>query len=350
MSMQATSQARLRIAVVGAGLGSAPHLKSLQDLADRVELVWIYSRSHERLAGLKVPTNTRKTTRLEDILEDTSIAAVLVLTPPHAHLEVVQQVARAGKHVLVEKPLEIDLIRATALVGACDTAGVTLGIMLQHRLRESALHLAKLISTGKMGNLVSASASVRWWRPQSYYDVPGRGTVARDGGGVLMTQAIHTLDLLISLAGMPERITGLASTSAVHTMACEDTAAALLHWPSGAIGVVQATTAAYPGFAERIELNFTQGTATLESGVLQVAWMDGKTLTVGATQTSGGGADPMAFNHDAHRAVLQDFFTALLSKTQPSVTGRSALAVQRVIEAIMRSSKQNETVFMDAVT
>lgn len=348
MSMPTASGSRLRVAVVGAGLGSAPHLKSLQDLADQAELVWIYSRSHERLANIELPASTRKTTRLEDILEDTSVAAALVLTPPHAHLEVVQKVARAGKHVLVEKPLEVDLIRATALVDACDAAGVRLGIMLQHRLRESALHLTKLIRAGELGSLVSASASVRWWRPQSYYDVPGRGTLARDGGGVLMTQAIHTLDLLISLAGMPERITGLASTSAVHTMACEDTAAALLHWPSGAIGVVQATTAAYPGFAERIELNFTQGTATLESGVLEVAWINGKTLTVGTAQTSGGGADPMAFNHDAHRAVLQDFLTAVQNQTQPAVTGKSALAVQRVIEAIMQSSKQGVTVSLGA--
>ena len=346
--MPASSKNRLRVAVVGAGLGSAPHFKSLEDLADQVELVWIYSRSNERLSGLKMPANTRKTTRLEDILEDSSIAAVLVLTPPHTHLDVVRQVAKTGKHVLVEKPLEIDLIRATALVDACDAAGVTLGIMLQHRLREAALHLARLTSSGELGSLVSACASVRWWRPQSYYDVPGRGTLARDGGGVLMTQAIHTLDLLISLTGMPERITGLASTSAVHSMACEDTAAALLYWPSGAIGVVHATTAAYPGFSERIELNFTQGTATLASGVLQVAWIDGTSLTIGAAQASGGGADPMAFNHDAHREVLQNFFTALQNKTEPLVTGRSALAVQRMIEAIMHSSKQRDTVWLGA--
>ena len=336
--------ARLRLAVIGAGLGAAPHFKSLEDLAAETEVVWVCGRSAERLAAARTPQGATPTTRIEDILNDTSVQVVLVLTPAHTHLDIVRRVASTGKHVLVEKPLEIDVNRANALVEACEASGVTLGIMLQHRLREAALGLAALIKTGQLGQLVSASASVRWWRPQSYYDEPGRGTLARDGGGVLMTQAIHTLDLLLVLIGMPERVTGLAVTSPVHTMECEDTAAALLHYASGAMAMVQATTAAYPGYPERIELNFTEGTATLESGVLQVAFMNGKTLTVGRQEASGAGANPMGFDHAAHRAVLQDFIRAVQSDTSPAVTGRSALDVQQVIEAIMHSSQNADTV------
>ena len=335
---------RLRIAVIGAGLGSAPHFQSLQDLAGEAELVYVYGRSAERLAGVKVPAGAKKTTRLEDILEDASIQAVLVLTPPNTHLELVQRVARAGKHVLVEKPLEIDLNRANALVEACEDAGVTLAVMLQHRLREAAVALRVLMAAGELGDLVSASAAVRWWRPQSYYDEPGRGTLARDGGGVLITQAIHTLDLLLSFTGMPARVTGIAGTSAVHRMEGEDTAAALLHYDGGAVAVVQATTAAYPGFPERIELNFTRGTATLEGGEMRAAFQDGRTVSAGAQQGSGGGADPMAFNHAAHRTVLQDFIRAVQNGTAPAVTGRSALGVQQVIEAVMASSQAGSTV------
>jgi predicted dehydrogenase len=256
----------------------------------------------------------------------------------------VQRAARAGKHVLVEKPLEIDLNRANALVEACEAAGVTLAVMLQHRLREAALGLRALIAAGELGQLVSAAAFVRWWRPQSYYDEPGRGTLARDGGGVLITQAIHTLDLLLSLIGMPERVTGIAGTSPVHRMEGEDTAAALLHYSNGAVAVVQATTAAYPGFPERIELNFTHGTATLEGGEMRAAYHDGRTTTVGSRQASGGGADPMAFDHAAHRAVLEDFIRAVQNGAAPAVTGRSALGVQQVIEAIMASSKAGSAV------
>ena len=337
--MPDTPTPRLRLAVVGAGLGSAPHFSSLQDLAAEVELVWVYARNAERLATAATPAGAKKTTRLEDILDDISLQAVLVLTPANTHLEIVQRVAKAGKHVLVEKPLEIDLNRANALVEACEACGVTLAVMLQHRMREAALGLAALIKSGQLGELVSASASVRWWRPQSYYDEPGRGTLARDGGGVLITQAIHTLDLLLSLTGMPESVTALAATSPVHTMEGEDTAAALLQYANGAVAVVQATTAAYPGYPERIELNFTQGTATLESGTLQVAFSNGRALSVGSREASGGGADPMAFDHSAHRAVLRDFVHAVQTGAPPAVTGRSALDVQRLIEGIMNSSK-----------
>ena len=338
-AVAASSTDRLRLAVIGAGLGSAPHFHSLEDLAEEAELAWVYGRSAERLAAVRLPAQARRTTRLEDILEDASVKAVLVLTPPNTHLDIVQRAARAGKHVLVEKPLEIDLDRATRLVQACESAGVTLAVMLQHRLREAALGLKALLDAGELGRLVSASASVRWWRAQGYYDEPGRGTLARDGGGVLITQAIHTLDLLLSLTGLPERVTGLAATSPVHRMEGEDTAAALLHYAGGAMGVVQATTAAYPGFPERIEINGTLGTATLESGELQIMFASGKRLALGERQGSGGGADPMAFNHAAHRAVLQDFIRAVQAGRTPAVSGRSALGVQQVIESIMESSR-----------
>ena len=341
---------RLRIAVIGAGLASAPHFLSLIDLASEVDVVWVYGRSAERLSGVVAPSGARKTSRLEDILEDASVKAVLVLTPPNTHLDIVQRAARAGKHVLVEKPLEIDLERATALVQACEAAGVTLAVMLQHRLREAARGLKALFDAGELGQLVSAAASIRWWRPQSYYDEPGRGTLARDGGGVLITQAIHTLDLLLSLTGLPERVTGLAATSPVHRMEGEDTAAALLHYAGGAIGMVQATTAAYPGFPERIELNGTQGSATLEAGELRVLFANGKTLTLGKPQTSGGGANPMAFDHAAHRAVLQDFIRAVQQGIAPAVTGRSALGVQQVIESIMESSRTGGTISLTPST
>jgi len=332
------------VAVVGVGMGAAPHLRSLQDLHGAYPLTWVCARDAQRLAAVSVPQGARRTTRLEDILQDPEVRAVLVLTPPSAHLEVVRQVAAAGKHVLVEKPLELDLARSRALVDCCDAAGVRLAVMLQYRLRTGAVRLRQLLRSGAIGQLTSASASIRWWRPQSYYDVPGRGSLARDGGGVLMTQAIHTLDLLLDLIGMPEQVTGAVATSAVHRMECEDTASALLVYPRGAVAVVQATTAASPGYPERIEINATGGTATLESGRLQVTYMDGRTETVGADTGTGGGADPMAFDHGPHRTVIHDFLDAVRDARAPAVTGRSALAVHAVIEAIIASSASGRPV------
>ncbi|MCF8159112.1 MAG: Gfo/Idh/MocA family oxidoreductase [Polaromonas sp.] len=344
------SSGRLRLAVIGAGMGSGPHFKSLHDLAAEAEVVWVHARDAARLAAAQLSHGATQTTRLEDILEDASVRAVLVLTPPNTHLALVQQLARAGKHVLVEKPLEIDLARAQSLVQVCESQGVMLAVMLQHRLRQAATSLRALLNAGELGQLVSASASVRWWRPQSYYDAPGRGTLARDGGGVLMTQAIHTLDLLLSYTGLPARVMGLASTSPVHTLEGEDCACALLHYADGAMATVQATTAAYPGFPERLELNGTLGSASLEAGVLQVAFMNGQTLSVGGLQDSGGGADPMAFDHAAHRAVLKDFIDAIRQGREPAVTGRSALAAQQVIEAIIASSRAGTPVGLPALS
>lgn len=349
-AMPGIPSSRLRLAMIGAGLGSGPHFKSLHDLADEAEVVWVHARDATRLAATPVPRGARKTTRLEDILQDASVQAVLVLTPPNTHLALVQQLAQAGKQVLVEKPLEIDLARAQTLVQVCEHHGVRLTVMLQHRLRPAAMRLRALLKAGELGQLVSASASVRWWRPQSYYDEPGRGTLARDGGGVLMTQAIHTLDLLLSYTGLPTRVMGLASTSPVHTMEAEDCACALLHFANGAMASVQATTAAYPGFPERLELNGTLGSASLEAGLLHVAFMNGQTLLVGGPQDSGGGADPMAFDHAAHRAVLKDFIDAIRLGREPAVTGRSALAAQQVIEAIMTSAGSGLPIVLHALT
>ncbi len=334
----------MRVAVVGAGQAWSPHLQSLEDLASELELARVVVRSAGKLAALNLPAGTLASTRLEDILEDASIRAVLVLTPPNTHGEIVQRLARAGKHVLVEKPLDVSLEKAEQMVDICEQNGVKLAVMLQHRMRDASLALARLIKDGSLGQLLSASASIRWWRPQTYYDEPGRGTLARDGGGVLMTQAIHTLDLLLSLTGMPDTVLAMASTSAAHRMECEDTVAAVLRYPNGAIGNIDATTAAWPGFPERIALNFTMGSATLEAGELHVELMDGRKIQAGLKQATGSGANPMAFDHAFHRAVLQDFVTAILSDTEPAITGRSALQAQRLINAIMAASASGATV------
>ena len=336
----------MRVGVVGAGQGSAPHFQSLHDLRDELELAWVIGRSTEKLAALKLPAGAQASTRLEDLLGDASIEAVLILTPPNTHLEIVKRVAMAGKHVLVEKPLEIDLAKAQQLVDVCDHCGIKLAVMLQHRLREAACTLAQLIASGTLGSLVSASASLRWWRPQSYYDAPGRGTLRRDGGGVLMTQAIHTLDLLLCLTGLPDKVSAMASTSAMHRMEAEDTVAAALHYPCGAIGSIDATTAAYPGFPERIALNFTCGSATLESGELHAELMDGRKYEAGRKETTGSGALFMAFDHQPHLAVLRDFVAAIRNNTEPAVTGRSALRVHRLIAAIMESAACGTPVMM----
>jgi UDP-N-acetyl-2-amino-2-deoxyglucuronate dehydrogenase len=272
------------------------------------------------------------------------VNAVMILTPPNSHLELVRRCAAAGKHILLEKPLERSTERALLLVEAAEAAGVKLGVVFQHRFREASEHLRRLLERAALGELVAVNVISPWWRPQSYYDEPGRGTLARDGGGVLITQAIHTLDLTLSLAGPVAEVAAITGTTGLHRMETEDFAGAGLRFANGAVGALMATTAEYPGFPERIELIGIRGTAILTAGVVTVHYQDGREERVGEEQGTGGGADPMAFPHDAHRALLADFLDALDRDREPRVTGREALRVHHFIDAVLRASAERRAI------
>ncbi len=316
-----------------------PHARSLLDLKERVEVACVFSPSTERRAKLAAQFGFPQCDRLEAILADRSIDAVMVLTPPNTHLELVERCARAGKHVLLEKPLEISLSRSQELVETAKAKGITLGVVLQHRFRPAVEKLGELLQAGRLGKLVSASALIPVWRPQQgYYDQPGRGTRARDGGGVLLTQGIHTLDVYISLAGEPVQVKSFVATTPVHRMETEDLVCAAVRFEGGALGVVHATTAAYPGYPERIELIGTHGTALLEGTLLKASFHDATSFEL-KTESGGGGtgADPMAFPHDWHRGVLADFLDAIEHGRPPRASGEEALKVHRFIDRLLAS-------------
>lgn len=338
---------RRRVAIIGLGMAVAPHAKSLLDLSDRIEVAWAYSRSAERAAAFARQFPFPTTTDLHAILDDPSITAVLILTPPWAHLDLVRACAGAGKHVLLEKPVEATMARAVELVSTCRQSGVALAIMLQHRFRETSLTLAERLAQGALGRIAAASVSVRWWRPQSYYDELGRGTLARDGGGVLLTQAIHTLDLFMSLVGPVAEVAAFAGTTDLHRMETEDIVGAALRFANGALGTLDATTASYPGFPERIEIVGDKATAVLAGGALDLYYQDGRREQIGGTQATGGGADPMAFTHEPHRAALTDFLDAVDERREPRVSGHAALAVHRLIDALLRSARDGRTVAVE---
>ena len=320
-----------RVAIVGLGMAVTPHAKSLQDL--KIDVAYAYSPSAARRAQFAARFPFPQCDRIETILEDRSVDAVLILTPPNTHLELVEKFAAAGKHILLEKPLEVSLNKSEQLVKTA--AGVKLGIVLQHRFRPGAEKLKEHLKD--LGQIVSASAAIPNWRPQSYYDQPGRGTRARDGGGVLLTQGIHTLDLFLSFAGEPAEVKSFVTTTPIHRMETEDLVAATVKFRSGAIGTVQATTTAYPGFPERIELIGTKGSALLEGPSLRVELSDGRNFQVRA-EGGGTGADPMAFPHDWHRSLLEDFFLSIEQNREPRVSGEEALKVHRFIDRILRSA------------
>lgn len=321
-----------------------PHAQSLRDLADRVDVAGAYSPTQKRRSDFAARFDFPTTADLDTLIADPSIAAAMILTPPRTHLPLVERFAAAGKHILLEKPLEADTPRAEAVVACCARAGVTLGVVLQHRFRPAARALADRLRAQDFGDIAVASVHVPWWRPQTYYDEPGRGTLERDGGGVLITQAIHTLDLFLSLAPRLDEVAAFATTTALHRMETEDVACAALRFTNGALGTLNATTASYPGFAERIEIVGTRGTALLTAGKLDVHWHDGRRESVGEEATLGGGADPMAFTNDAHRAVLAEFLDAIEQRRPPVNDGRAALLVHDLIDAVLESSRARAAV------
>jgi predicted dehydrogenase len=334
-----------RIAIIGLGMAVTPHAKSLIDLKDRVEVVAAFSPSAARRAAFVEKFPFPLASDLDAILADKSIDCVEILTPPNTHLDLVRKCAEAGKHILLEKPLEITTERSFALVDAVRKAGVTLGVMLQHRFRPAALKLREMLRAGELGGIVNCSTVIRLWRPQSYYDVEGRGTKARDGGGVLITQGIHTLDLMLSLAGPIAEVRSSATTSSAHRMETEDLVAAAVKYESGAIGTIDATTAAYPGFPERIEIVGEKATASLVGSDLVVAHHDGRVTELKTEFGAGGtGADPMAFPNDWHRAAIADFLDAIGQKREPMVSGQEALKVHRVIDALLEAGATGKTV------
>lgn len=329
--------------IIGLGMASAPHARSLQDLKQRVEVKAAFSPSDERRKAFADAHGFPVTDSADAIFSDSSIDAVLLLTPPNTHLDLVRRAALAGKHVLLEKPLEISLERAEDLVAVAEKSSVKLGVVLQHRFRPISTALAGLIREGRLGDIVSASARLYNWRPQSYYDQPGRGTKARDGGGVLLTQAIHTLDLMILLAGLPVEVTGYAVTSPVHRMETEDLAFAAIRFENGGIGAISATTSAYPGIPDAVDIIGTKGMARIEGAKMIAHFHDGTQEIVDDGALGGGaGADPMAFPHHHHRTVIEDFLDAIERDRDPAVTGREALKVHRLIAAILRSSETGE--------
>ena len=334
---------RLGIGVVGAGMGAKPHALALQSLAGSIEVRGVYRRNRAALETFCQTYGFPPADSYEAMLADPAVEAVLILTTPNAREELVAAAARAGKHVLMEKPVERSLAAAERIVATCDAAGVRLGIIFQHRFRRASRYLADAVEENRYGPLEAAHLVVPWWRPQAgYYDQPGRGTVAQDGGGVLITQAIHSLDLMLSLCGPVDAVTAMAKTTRLHKMETEDFVSAGIEFSNGAVGAIMATTASFPGGPESLTLNFARATATLTAGNLTIHTMAGETITEGEAGQGGGGADPMAFPFDWHAAQIADFADAVRQDRQPLSNGHTALHVHRLIDAMMASAREGK--------
>ncbi|MGY9011214.1 MAG: Gfo/Idh/MocA family protein [Rhodobacterales bacterium] len=328
----------MRAALIGLGMVSRTYGDALRN-SKTVSLASAYARSAGSLAAFLRDWPDLGATAAESIdqIAASDVDFVILTTPPNARTDIIDVLARTGKPILMEKPVERTLENAMALVETCEAANVPLGIVLQHRARPVVSDLRRIMPT--LGALQAVEVNVPWWRDQSYYDELGRGSYDRDGGGVLISQAIHTLDLMLSLTGPVAEVAAMASTTGFHQMEAEDFVTAGLRFDNGAVGQLFATTASFPGRGETITLHFQNGSAHLDAGFLRIDRVDGTSEVIGQAATSGAGADPMAFTSDWHRFVIEDFADALLTNRPPLVTGRDALGVHRLIAALEHSAR-----------
>jgi UDP-N-acetyl-2-amino-2-deoxyglucuronate dehydrogenase len=287
------------------------------------------------------------------MLAHPSLDVVCVCTPSGAHLEPSVKAAQAGKHVVVEKPLEITLPRCDAIIKACDDAGVRLCTIFPSRFSAANLALKSAIDSGRFGKLTLGDTHVKWWRTQEYYDSGGwRGTWNLDGGGALMNQAIHNVDLLQWLMGDVSIVQALTATLAHERIEVEDTAVAALRFKSGALGMIEAATSAYPGLLKRTEIHGDRGSARVEQddvtlwSFLDKSPADAEIQAIMAARgsVSSGASDPRGINHAGHRDQLADFLQAIDEGRPPLVDGREGRKSVEIIRAIYESSKSGMAV------
>ncbi|MEM0927050.1 MAG: Gfo/Idh/MocA family oxidoreductase, partial [Planctomycetota bacterium] len=293
------------IGIVGCGMIANFHAKAIGD-ANGAHLVGATSRSASEYESFCETYGCRSFPSLEAMLSDDEVNAVSICTPSGLHMDPAVEAAKAGKHVIVEKPLEITTERCDKIIQACEDAGVRLTVTFQSRFHQSSRLMKQAIDEGRFGQITMGDAYVKWYRSQEYYDSgQWRGTWSLDGGGALMNQAIHSVDLLLWLMGPVSQVSAMTATMTHERIEVEDVAIANLKFASGALGVIEATTTAFPGSLKRIEIAGSQGSAILEEEDIKF-WQFAEETDRDAqirdemanqTESGGGAADPSAINH-----------------------------------------------------
>lgn len=330
------------VALIGAGMIAARHVEAISAARTRIRLDAIVSQHPERathLAKHYAGSAPFFTSDLSSITKDPGVQVVIVATPPSVRIELIEMLAQAGKHILLEKPVARTTAEAVQVVDICERAGVALGVVFQHRMRASSIAARQLVASGTLGKLGLVEIAVPLWREQSYYDELDRGTYARDGGGVLITQAIHTIDLALSLAGAVSQVQAMTATTPLHKMESEDFAVAGLRFTSGAVGSLVASTATFPHGRETITLHCENGSLYLGADALDIFWRDGRRERNTGDSRSAVEDAPTNVKNQLHQAVIEDFIDAIQLNREPMVSGRAALISHQLIEAVESSSR-----------
>jgi predicted dehydrogenase len=340
----------IHIGILGGGNISQTHARAARDI-DGVEITAICGRNVEKVARLAKAYGGSVYDKLERFFRHKPMEIVLIGSPSGLHAEHGIAAANHGLHVLVEKPIDITVDRADALIGACEKARVKLGVFFQDRVSGDFTELKELIDSGGLGKPVLMSARIKWYRPPEYYQQSRwRGSWALDGGGALMNQGIHTVDLLLWLLGDIVSVQAKATT-ALHDIEVEDTVVATLEFSSGAVGTLEASTAVYPGYPRQFALTWSEGTIVLEND--RVVSADLRTPISEFTRREAESEDdrsnwPVISDTRGHRTIVEDFIRAIETNGTPICDGYQARRSVEVVQAVYESSGTGQTVTLKA--
>jgi UDP-N-acetyl-2-amino-2-deoxyglucuronate dehydrogenase len=335
----------IRVGLIGAGNISGTHARAVGEISGAT-VAAVYSRTRAHAERLAAEHQASAYDTLDAFLDHRPLDLVIIGSPSGLHADHASAAAKRGLHVLVEKPIDVTAARADALAADASRAGVTLGVVFQDRFKPDIARLKSIVDEGRLGKPMLATASVKWYRPPSYYaSSDWRGTRALDGGGALMNQGVHTVDLLLWLFGPVRRVSARVATQ-LHAIEVEDTAVAMLEFANGAVGTIEATTAAYPGYPRRLELTGSSGTAILEGDELVAldvvdspSDLSDRRLSASGRAETENAASPVVSDVSAHRAVIEDFIRAMQTGGRPCCDGREGRRSVAVIEAIYQASR-----------
>ena len=338
--------------IIGCGMIANFHARAIHDIRG-AKLVACFDQFPQAADRLAASTGCRAYHKLSEMLANPEVDMVTIGTPSGAHMEPAVAAAEAGKHVIVEKPLEITLKRCDRIIASCEQNKVKLSTIFPSRFHDSSRELKRAIDAGRFGKLTIGDAYVKWFRSQAYYDSGAwRGTWQLDGGGALMNQAIHSVDLLTNFMGPVVEVRAQMATLAHERIAVEDTAMATLRFASGALGVIEATTAAFPGYLKRIEISGSEGSAAMEEEDL-VRWDFAKPdrrdkqvqeAMLARKSTGGGASDPTAIGHHGHAEQFRDLMEAIKKNRAPAVDGPEGRRSVEIILAIYKASETGKAV------
>ncbi len=331
----------IQVGILGGGSISETHARAVQQ-TEGAEITAVYGQNHQKAARLSKLYGGRVYESLRSFLDHRPMDMVVIGSPSGLHAEHGIAAARHGLHVLVEKPLDVNLDRANALITECELAGVKLGVFFQDRVAPGIRKLKELIDAGRLGKLILVSARVKWYRPPEYYSSSlWRGTWELDGGGALINQGVHTLDLLLWLLGSVERVYAKAIT-ALHQIETEDTVVATLEFVRGAIGTLEAGTSIYPGYARRLEVTGSEGTLILEHDRIIAADLRRplEEEGLGAIEdTNPSATSPVVSDVRGHQRILEDFLLAIAKDGKPLCDGHEGRRSLELVQAIYQSSR-----------